>query len=142
VSTTVDAAAGVGGLASRYAEDHWFALEAAGNGSTTTVTARAVLSGLRQTWEASLAAREVELRLEMAPPPSDFSAGAVGGDRIRLVAAAGGRDVVLTELDGRYWTFEVATSFTGRVVGIYAVDGTVTFRDFRYHGDDTQETQP
>jgi beta-xylosidase len=140
VATTVDASAGVGGLASRCAEDHWFALEAAGDGSATTVTARAVLAGLHQTWQASLPAREVELRIETAPPPSAFSAGSVGGDRIRLVAAAGGRDVVLTELDGRYWTFEVAKSFTGRVVGMYADDGTATFRDYRYRGDDTQET--
>jgi xylan 1,4-beta-xylosidase len=75
----------------------------------------------------------------MTPPPSDFSAGAVGGDRIRLVASAGGEDVVLTELDGRYWTFEVSKSFTGRVVGMHAADGTITFPDFRYRGSDIEE---
>jgi xylan 1,4-beta-xylosidase len=67
----------------------------------------------------------------------------VGGDRIRLVARpADGEDVVLTELDGRYWTFEVARSFTGRVVGLYATDGPVTFADFRYRGSDTEEKTP
>jgi beta-xylosidase len=133
VATTVDASRGTGGLACRYGEDHWFAIEAALGG---VVTARARLAGLDRTWQATLPAGEVELRMELTPPPSDFSAGAVGGDRIRLVAAAAGVDVVLTELDGRYWTFEVAKSFTGRVVGLYATDGTVTFADFRYRGSD------
>jgi xylan 1,4-beta-xylosidase len=137
VRTTVDASAGTGGLACRYGEDHWFALEAAPDG---TVTARAVLAGLDRTWSAALPAGPVELRMEMVPPASDFSAGfVIGGDRVRLVASAGGGDVVLTELDGRYWTFEVAKSFTGRVVGLYAVGGTVTFRDFRYRGSDAPE---
>ncbi|MGY1808640.1 family 43 glycosylhydrolase [Blastococcus sp. SYSU D00669] len=136
VSTTVDAARGTGGLASRCAEDHWFAIEAAPDG---TVTARARLAGIEQTWQAALPAGPVELRMEMTPPPADFSAGAVGGDRIRLLAVSGGEVVVLTELDGRYWTFEVAKSFTGRVVGMHATDGTVTFSDFRYRGSDTEE---
>jgi beta-xylosidase len=136
VATTVDATAGTGGLACRYGEDHWFAVEAGPGGD---VTASARLAGLHQTWTATLPAGAVELRMELTPPPSDFSAGAVGGDRIRLIAAAGGEDVVLTELDGRYWTFEVAKSFTGRVIGLHATDGTVTFADFRYRGDDTEE---
>ncbi|MGY1602283.1 family 43 glycosylhydrolase [Geodermatophilus sp. SYSU D00815] len=132
VSTTVDASRGTGGLASRYAEDHWFAIEAGPDG---TVTAHARLAGVHQTWRATVPAGPVELRLEMTPPPSDFSAGAVGADRIRLLAG----DVVLAELDGRYWTFEVSKSFTGRVVGMFATDGTMTFADFRYRGSDTEE---
>jgi xylan 1,4-beta-xylosidase len=144
VSTRVDASAGAGGLASSYGEDHWFAVEARGDGTSTTVTARAQPAGLDRSWSAELLVGEVELRMELTPPPSDFSAGAVGGDRIRLVAKppdeAGGEDVVLTELDGRYWTFEVAKSFTGRVVGLYAAEGTVTFADYRCRGSDqTQE---
>ncbi|SHN43110.1 glycoside hydrolase family 43 protein [Cryptosporangium aurantiacum] len=129
VSTRVDASGGVGGLACRFAEDNWFALEASG----ATVTARARLAGLVQTWKTTVPEGDVELRLEMTPPPADFSAGAVGGDRIRLIAG----DVVLAELDGRYWSFEVAKSFTGRVVGLYATDGTVSFADFHYRGGPT-----
>lgn len=44
---------------------------------------------------------------------------------------------MLAELDGRYWSFEVARSFTGRVVGLFATDGAVTFTDFHYQGDDS-----
>jgi hypothetical protein len=55
---------------------------------------------------------------------------------VRLIAAAAGREEVLAVFDGRYWSFEVAESFTGRVVGLYAVDGTVAFSDLRYRGTD------
>ena len=43
---------------------------------------------------------------------------------------------MLAEFDGRYWSFEVAKSFTGRVFGLYAVEGTVTFAELRYSGTD------
>ena len=33
-------------------------------------------------------------------------------------------------------SFEVANSFTGRVFGLYAVEGTVTFAELRYSGTD------
>ena len=72
----------------------------------------------------------------MAPPAVGFSAEALGGDRVRLVASAGGEDVLLTELDGRFWTAEVTASFTGRVVGLFATEGTVTFTRFRAEGTD------
>lgn len=65
----------------------------------------------------------------VTPPPSDFSEGAVGGDRIRLLAraagSAGSDDMVLADLDGRHWTFETAKAFTGRTFGVYAVDREV-----------------
>jgi xylan 1,4-beta-xylosidase len=128
VSTTVDASKGVGGLAVRYDEQSWFAIEVDG----TVVTARAHLAGLAQAWQATVPAGDVVLRVEMAPQPAGFDASAMGGDRIRLLAA----DVVVAELDGRYWTAETCASFTGRVVGMYAADGTVTFSDFRYRGSE------
>jgi len=125
-STTVDASAGSGGLASRYDELHWFALEALG----TTVTARAHIAGLTQSWQVDVPPGDVELRIETTPPALGFSAEATGGDRIRLYAAG----ALLTELDGRYWTAETCASFTGRVTGLYTSHGTVTFADLRYTG--------
>jgi hypothetical protein len=136
VSVRVDATGGRGGLAARHDEVHFFALEADGDGSTTTVTARAALAGFERTWRAEFPAGEVELRMELLRPPSGFVPAAAGGGTVRLVAAAGGREVVLAEFDGRYWSFEVAKSFTGRVFGVYAADGTVTFADLRYSGTD------
>ena len=126
MSTTVDASGGAGGLAARYDEDHWICLEARG----TVVTARAQVAGLAQTWQATVPAGDVELRMEMSPPPAGFDPAAMGGDRIRLLAAG----TLVAELDGRYWTAETCASFTGRVIGLYASAGTVSFADFRYRG--------
>ena len=134
VSTRVDVGRGTGGLAARYSEDQHFELEARSEGGGVTVTARAVVTGLTQSWEHTFPAGEVELRMEMSPPPTGLEPRALGGDRIRLVAVGGGEQVEMTELDGRHWSAEAAVSFTGRVVGLYAVDGTVTFADFRYTG--------
>ena len=39
---------------------------------------------------------------------------------------------MLAELDGRYWAYETTESFTGRVLGLYAADGTVAFDDVTY----------
>jgi len=132
VSTTVDASAGAGGLAARYDEAHHFCIEARGAGDSTVVTARASLAGLAQQWRATLPAGDVELRMEMVPPPVEFSAEASGADRIRLIAG----DTVLAQLDGRYWTAETTASFTGRVIGLYAAEGTVSFAGFRYRGSE------
>jgi hypothetical protein len=135
-STTVDAAAGVGGLGFRYDEHHHVELEARGTGDATIVTARATLAGLRQTWEATLPVGPVGLRLDLRPPAGLFDAEAMGGDRVRLLAVAGGEETLLTELDGRYWTAETCASFTGRVAGLYAVEGDVVFADLAYRGSD------
>ena len=139
VSTVVDATAGAGGLGFRYDEQHHVSLEARGSGGSTQVTALATVAGLRQSWSADLPGREVELRIEMSPAAPGFNAESMGGDRIRLVASprdGGGEDVLLTELDGRFWTAEVTASFTGRVVGLFATEGTVTFARFHAEGSD------
>ena len=57
----------------------------------------------------------------------------MGGDRIRLLAGG----TLVTELDGRYWTSETCASFTGRMIGLYASEGTVRFAGFRYRGTDS-----
>ena len=128
VSATVDASGGTGGLAARYDEHHWFCLEVRGS----VVTARAHVAGLAQAWEVTVPAGDVELRMEMSPPAATFNSAALGGDRIRLLAAG----TLVAELDGRYWTAETCASFTGRVIGLYASAGTVRFTGFRYRGSD------
>jgi xylan 1,4-beta-xylosidase len=111
VSVTVDASSGTGGLAARYDEDHWICLEARG----MIVTARAQVAGLAQSWPVTVPAGDVELSMEMTPlPPDGFNTAAMGGDRIRLLAAG----TLVAELDGRYWTAETCASFTGRVIGL------------------------
>jgi xylan 1,4-beta-xylosidase len=49
--------------------------------------------------------------------------------------------VELAALDGRYISAETAAAFTGRVMGLYAREGAVTFDAVRYEGRD-DEAQP
>ncbi|MGD6749721.1 hypothetical protein [Streptomyces sp. BH105] len=46
-----------------------------------------------------------------------------------------GSEHELTELDGRYWSVENSATFTGRVVGVFAEEGTVHVAEFRYRGE-------
>jgi hypothetical protein len=55
---------------------------------------------------------------------------------VRLSVDSGTGPVELAALDGRYVSAETAASFTGRVVGMYAAEGTVAFDRFRYRGED------
>jgi xylan 1,4-beta-xylosidase len=63
-------------------------------------------------------------------------AWAAGGDVIRLSARADAEaETQLAELDGRFWSIEIAAPFTGRVAGLFAERGTVHFADFRDHAE-------
>lgn len=136
-SVSVDVSAGSGGLAFRYDEQTFVAIEAQGSASGTAITATAAIPSVQQTWTAELPAGEVVLRIETLPAPAGFSVEAMGADRVRLHAAAGGEEVLLAELDGRSWTAEVAASFTGRVTGVFASAGTVRFGTLTYRGAET-----
>jgi hypothetical protein len=92
----------------------------------TAVTARGHLAGLAQAWQVTGPAGDVELRIEMSTPPADFNPAAMGGDRIRMLAAG----TLVAELDGCYWTAETCASFAGRVIGMYATEGTISFAGF------------
>lgn len=131
-AASVDATAGVGGVALRLDEDHVLALEADG----VAVTARAVLARFEHTWAATVADGPLRLGVDLVPASSDFRDGMVGGDTVTLWAETAGTRTVLAELDGRYWTYESAKSFTGRVLGLYSTTGTVTFGDAVYEGSD------
>ena len=57
-----------------------------------------------------------------------------GPDRVRMgFERPDGSFEVLADLDGRYVSTEVATGFSGRVIGVYAADGTARFDWFRLH---------
>ena len=137
VSTRLAPSAGVGGLAARHSEVHWFSIEAQRVDSATQITARASLAGFEHVWQDTLPGDEVELRIESVSPTVELTGAPIlGGDRIRLIAADQSGEVVLAELDGRYWSHETTQTFTGRVVGMFAAEGQVGFLDFRYEGWD------
>ena len=133
-SARVDATGGVGGVAARHSEAHWFGIDAHDDGDVITVTARAAFAGFTHEWRAKLPPGPLVLSIRSRASSSDLIQREVGGDRIELVAASAGEEVVLAHLDGRYWAFETTESFTGRVLGLYAIDGTVAFADVTYDG--------
>jgi xylan 1,4-beta-xylosidase len=55
-------------------------------------------------------------------------------DIVVLSVGTGDEKVELARPDGRYLSQETAASFTGRVLGLYAVTGDVAFRRYRYVG--------
>ena len=82
----------------------------------------------------------VDLRLAAAAAPS----GAAGvrararSDVFHLAATIDGERVELAEIDGRFLSSEMTESFTGRVIGVYAVERRciVPVDWFAYEGDD------
>lgn len=132
----VDVSDGRGGIAFRYDEHTFVALEAERRDGGVRVVATAAVPSIRQEWTAEVGDGTLELRIDTALPPGGFSAEALGADRVRLIAVAGGQETLVAELDGRFWTAETAASFTGRVTGPYASAGTVTFGELRYRGEE------
>ena len=131
VTVTADVSAGVGGLAVRYDENFHVELEA-GAGA---VIARVRLGGLSQQWSHPFDGDVLDLHLASRRP-----AGATGmvstSDVFHLGATIDGERVELAEVDGRFLSSEVTESFTGRVIGLYALRGDVAFRDWIAEGSD------
>ncbi|WP_347976927.1 family 43 glycosylhydrolase [Microbacterium sp. ProA8] len=131
VTVALDVSNGVGGLAVRYDESFRIELEAGGG----AITARAVIGGLRQEWAHPLRGGSVALHLASRRP--------VGGggmlptsDVFHLSATVDGERIELARIDGRFLSSEVTESFTGRVIGVYAVAGEVAVSSWVADGDD------
>jgi beta-xylosidase len=124
--TLVDAGDGVeGGLAVYMDEKAHVAVAV----RDERVIARARIGSLSGTvGEGSRPAGPVVLVVETAP---DYR----GPDVVRLgFEDKDGNVVTLAELDGRYLSTEVASGFTGRTIGMYAVGGDAAFDWFEYVG--------
>ncbi|MEV6237599.1 glycoside hydrolase family 43 protein [Lentzea sp. NPDC051838] len=126
--TLIDPAAGSGGLAVRFDEEHHYEIEA-GSGEVRVI---ARVGPLRTIVAARPAAGPLVLsvRVEEARELRDARSGP---DTISFsVEEPDGTVTVLAALDGRYLSTEVAGGFTGRVIGVYAATGTVHFDWFDY----------
>ncbi|WP_426513808.1 hypothetical protein ACPPVO_26275 [Dactylosporangium sp. McL0621] len=124
-----DPGEGRGGLAVRLDERHHYAIEAARG--TVGVLARI---GPLRTLVASrpIPAGPVVLRIDVAAP-ADLDDPRDGPDRLTIgVEWSDGIFAALATLDGRYLSTEVAGGFTGRVIGLYAAQGTVHADWFEY----------
>jgi xylan 1,4-beta-xylosidase len=131
VTVTTDASAGVGGLAVRY-DEHFHVEVEAGGGS---VTARAVVSGLTQEWTVPFAGGVLDLHID-SRKPAPTGGFPRTGDEFTLGATIDGERIDLATVDGRFLSSETTESFTGRVIGVYAVEGVVSFRRWIAEGDD------
>ncbi|MET8976403.1 glycoside hydrolase family 43 protein [Streptomyces sp. NPDC004539] len=137
VTAHLDTTHGTGGLSLRVDESHHYDIEAGGG----FVRARARIGGVVQTWEQPLAPGPVVLRVTAEPVTGTGFEG-LGPDTVRLSADSGDGFAELAALDGRYVSAETAASFTGRVIGMYATEGTVAFDRFAYHGHDRPAPAP
>ncbi|MDI6099361.1 glycoside hydrolase family 43 protein [Actinoplanes sp. NEAU-A12] len=130
VRTLVDSSSGRGGLAVRLDESHHYELQTGDGG--VRVTAR--LGSVRHTMPAwPVPDGPVRLRIDVRAAAPGDGHPCQEPDVLRLgVEAEDGHFEVLTELDGRYLSTEVAGGFTGRVIGMFASEGTVRFDWFDY----------
>ncbi|MGO4426254.1 glycoside hydrolase family 43 protein, partial [Streptomyces sp. MCAF7] len=74
----------------------------------------------------------VVLSVRVTEPPAPHDSR-TGPDVVSFgIEEADGTSTALAMLDGRYLSTEVAGGFTGRVIGMYAAEGTVHFDWFDY----------
>jgi beta-xylosidase len=114
---------GVGGLTMRYDEAAHYDIEISGK----KIIARAVLSYATQ--EVAVAAPEadvVTLFMKLDKPEGTNFPALQTSDIVRLgFIDSNGNEVIVASYDGRYLSAEVTCSFTGRVIGVYSIDGSL-----------------
>ncbi|GIE99797.1 glycoside hydrolase family 43 protein [Paractinoplanes rishiriensis] len=120
VRALVDPAGGRGGLVVRLDERHHYEVEV----SAGRVEVRARI-GPTNTVLATLDVPSEPLVLRIEAVVTEPSDPRDGPDTVHLGVEREGDFTVLASLDGRYLSTEVAGGFTGRVIGPYAVAGTL-----------------
>ncbi len=137
----LDPESGRAGLSVRLDEAHHYDVEVADG--RASVIAR--IGPLRQsTATRPVPPGPVTLAITTRParerPPADGEpSGLHVGAPDFLAFHVGDDPEPLAELDGRYLSTEVATGFTGRVVGVYVTAGTASFDWFEHGPLDAQE---
>ncbi|WP_416973104.1 glycoside hydrolase family 43 protein [Streptomyces sp. 4F14] len=119
----IDPSEGRGGLAVRLDEQHHYAIEA----TRGEVQVRARIGPLNPV-VATLPTPPGPLVLRIETTTPEPRGARTGPDTVTLgIENPDGTYVQLAALDGRYLSTEVAGGFTGRVIGMYAAEGTVHF---------------
>ncbi len=142
IAARLDPGSGRAGLTVRLDEAHHYDVEV-GDGEARVVARIGPLSQCvaRHPVPPGPLALIVDIRTTGVLPPSVSATSQVTGEPLGV--AANGPDtisftvdadepVLLAELDGRYLSTEVATGFTGRVIGMYVTRGAASFDWFDY----------
>ena len=128
-TATIDTSRGDSRLLVRLDGNHWYGVETSGS----TVQAVAQIGPVTQVLATREAAGpEVTLTISVRPPTPAPGWPPRQSDVVSLDG--------LVELDGRYVATEVAGGFTGRMLGIQALNGAVSVRSFVYDGRDGIES--
>lgn len=134
-TATIDASTGAARLVLYMGVDHWYGVEIKGR----TATALAKVGPFEQ----RLASHEVagdgpmQLRIGAAIPPSRPNGWPANEPDFVTLSCLDGNEVIdLAKLDGRYLSTEVVGGFTGRMIGVEVLAGTVTVQRFDYTGND------
>jgi xylan 1,4-beta-xylosidase len=128
----LDVSGGVGGLAVRYDERFHYSIAAGGG----RIVARGAIPGFERAAEVPFDGSTLELELRSRRPeggPFEVRTS----DLVELAAIVDGERTVLLELDGRFLSSEVAESFTGRVIGLFALEGEIAVDRIDCEGDDS-----
>ncbi|WP_410613377.1 family 43 glycosylhydrolase [Amycolatopsis sp. lyj-109] len=124
----LDVSRGTAAFVVRIDDRHWYGLIADGGKVTATLAIGPVVQAVTEVAAGSV----VSLRIRaLRPEPSGPLREADEPDLIEL-SVLGAEDRVLGAFDGRYLSTEVAAGFTGRMIGVEALDGTVSLQEFRY----------
>lgn len=135
VHATVDTSSGGGGLELRIDPWHAVSLEIAHGTARAVAHVGQVHAVLGQAPVPTTA----HVRLSVRRPTPGMVPPVQGPDEIAVAVLADGEWRELGRFDGRYVSTEVATGFTGRMVGMTATTGRVGFTGFSYLGADDDE---
>ncbi|MDX8035337.1 glycoside hydrolase family 43 protein [Lentzea sp. BCCO 10_0856] len=125
----IDPSEGSGGLAVRLDEDHHYEIEVA-SGEVRVLARIGPLRTVVATRPAPGGPLVLGVQVDEARELRDSRSGP---DTLSFgVEESDGTFTPLATLDGKYLSTEVAGGFTGRVIGMYAADGTVHFDWFDY----------
>lgn len=113
----------------RLDEAHWAGIEV----RESSLVARVVISGLDHVLAQAprTADGSIALCVRAVEPATDPRRSA-GPDRIELGHLEDGSFRPLAQVDGRYFSTEVAGGFTGRVIGVESLAGVSVLRHFSY----------
>jgi len=127
--TLIDPADGSGGLAVRLDEEHHYEIEVA-SGEVRVLARIGPLRTVVASRPAPAGPLVLVVRVDEARTLQDARSGP---DTLSFgVEEPDGTFTPLAALDGKYLSTEVAGGFTGRVIGLYAAEGTVHFDWFDY----------